>query len=191
MSTASASLPQRKPAIPNGVLAMSIFIFTEVMLFSGFISAFSIVKAGASEWPPLDQPRLPVEITAINTAVLLLSGVLLIFCQRKFKRDGAHAAKHLFLASTALALTFVAIQGYEWSKLLHYGLTMRSSHYGSYFYLIIGAHAIHAVIAILFLLKLCPSFIKGQVKKESFYTLQTFWYFVVGVWPFLYAVVYF
>ena len=50
---------------------MGLFVFTEVMLFAGLISAFSIARATAigGMWPPPNQPRLPIATTAFNTAV--------------------------------------------------------------------------------------------------------------------------
>jgi cytochrome c oxidase subunit 3 len=85
---------------------------------------------------------------------------------------------------------FVAVQGFECVKLISYGLTLKSSSYGSFFYLIIGAHALHVAIALFFLLRQVAPMRNGTIKAEAFYTLQAFWYFVVGIWPFLYAVVY-
>ncbi|MEZ4234647.1 MAG: cytochrome c oxidase subunit 3 [Myxococcota bacterium] len=64
----------RQRAVPNEVLGVTIFILTEVMMFAGFVSAFTIAKAGAPMWPPAGQPRLPLEATAINTIALLISG---------------------------------------------------------------------------------------------------------------------
>ena len=191
IQTSSNPMSQRTPIIPNGVLAMGLFIFTEVMLFSGFISAFSIYKAGSIVWPPANQPRLPVEITAVNTGVLLLSGLLLVIANIAFRRGSIPKALPWFLGSTVLAAIFVAVQGYEWAKLIQFGLTFKSSSYGSYFYLIIGAHALHVFIALFFMLAQVPAFRQGTIKKEKFFTLQAFWYFVVGVWPFLYGVMYF
>ena len=62
-------LPRRKPVIESGVLGMLIFIFTELMLFAGFVSAFLIVKANAvgGVWPPPGQPRLPIAQTLFNS----------------------------------------------------------------------------------------------------------------------------
>jgi cytochrome c oxidase subunit 3 len=60
--------------MPHGLFGMAIFVISEIMFFAGMISAFLIVKAAATSWPPLDQPRLPVEETAINTLALLASG---------------------------------------------------------------------------------------------------------------------
>ena len=65
--------------LPNSVLAMIIFVVTEIMFFAALMSAHTIARATVpgGVWPPAGQPRLPVERTAFNTAMLLLSGVLL------------------------------------------------------------------------------------------------------------------
>ncbi|TDJ14828.1 MAG: hypothetical protein E2O69_12900, partial [Deltaproteobacteria bacterium] len=73
--------------IPSSVLGMLLFVVVEIMLFAGFISAFSIVKASAIVWPPPDQPRLPLEETALNTVALLASGVLLFLARRSFRKN--------------------------------------------------------------------------------------------------------
>ena len=126
----------------NGVMGMILFIFVEVMLFAGFISAFVIVKARApgSVWPPPGQPRLPFERTAVNTTALIASGVVLLLAHRAYQRGKTAISGWLALA-TALGAAFVALQGAEWAALLQEGLTLTSSTYGSLFYTIIGAHA--------------------------------------------------
>ena len=97
----------RKPVLPSAVLGMLIFVFAEVMLFAGLISAFTIVRAGAVVWPPPGQPRLPVENTAFNTAALLLSGVMLWRARSVFRPQPARALRPL-LASVLLGAFFVA-----------------------------------------------------------------------------------
>ena len=44
--------PKRKPIVPSGVFGMVVFIITEVMFFSGLVSAYLIIRAGLDEWPP-------------------------------------------------------------------------------------------------------------------------------------------
>ncbi len=84
----------------------------------------------------------------------------------------------------------MALQGMEWVALLAEGLTVTSSQYGSFFYVIIGAHAIHAVAAIAGLLWAWYRFRQGRLTSDAFATVTVFWYFVVLVWPFLYFQVY-
>jgi cytochrome c oxidase subunit III len=182
--------PLRRNAIgPSAVIGTLIFVVTELMLFAGFLSAFTITRAAYIVWPPLGQPRLPVEATLINSAALLLSGVVLFFANRAFVREPAHAKKPLLVA-LALGLFFVLFQGVEWLSLLREGLTITSSNHGAFFYLIVGAHAAHAVVAILFLGIMFRRLMRGTLQHSSFLAAQVFWYFVVGVWPVLYMRVY-
>ena len=69
-----APVPQR-PLIDSRQFGMLLFIVTEVMFFASLVSAYLIIRSGLEEWPPWGQPRLPVWSTALNTAVLLSSGV--------------------------------------------------------------------------------------------------------------------
>src|SRR3972149_1051804 len=55
-------------------VGMLIFLGGETMLFAGFVAAFVVFRLGAPACPPPLQPRLPVGVTAVSTAVLLLSG---------------------------------------------------------------------------------------------------------------------
>ena len=175
----------------NGVMGMILFIFVEVMLFAGFISAFVIVKARApgSVWPPPGQPRLPFERTAVNTTALIASGVVLLLAHRAYQQGKTAISGWLALA-TALGAAFVALQGAEWAALLQEGLTLTSSTYGSLFYTIIGAHALHAVVAICALGWTWTRLRRDRLRKEALSVVALFWYFVVLVWPFLYFQVY-
>jgi heme/copper-type cytochrome/quinol oxidase subunit 3 len=170
-------------------MAMLIFAFTEVMLFAGLTSAFTIVRSGALVWPPPGQPRLPFEQTAVNTTLLMASGVLLFIAQRAFRREPARAKWPLLLA-TLLGGLFVVFQGVEWLALLGAGLTLTSSVLGSFFYLIIGLHALHAAIALGVLATAWIRLQEGRLRPELFAAAQVFWYFVVGVWPMIYLRVY-
>jgi len=85
---------------------------------------------------------------------------------------------------------FVYSQGTEWIALLSEGLTLTSSVYGSFFYLIVGAHALHAVAALLGMGWATYELKEGRLTAAQLGTVATFWYFVVLVWPVLYMKVY-
>lgn len=180
---------RREPLVPNGVMGMLIFVFTETMLFAGLISAFTIIRSGASVWPPPDQPRLPFEETAVNTLALLLSGGLLFLARHRYQRD-RHSAETPLLFSMLLGAFFVASQGAEWVALIRQGLTLTSSTLGGFFYLIVGIHGIHAVAALAVLAHTWLRIRRGWLASSQLAAAEVFWYFVVGIWPVLYAVVY-
>lgn len=184
--------PRRVPVLPNAVLGMLIFVVAEVMFFAGVLSAFTIIKAGAlpGMWPPPGQPVLPAAETALNTAALLASGVLLALAHRAW-RAGVARAKVLLLGSWLLGAAFVALQGREWLALLAQGLTLTSSPLGSFFYMIVGTHALHALAALAALALAWLRLSKGQLSSGFFFGTQAFWYFVVALWPIIYLRVYF
>ena len=171
--------------ISSGVLGMTLFVLTEIMLFSGMISAFAIVKASSPIWPPPDQPRLPFEETAINTLALFASGVLLYLAQRRFNVD-RESARNPLIASIVLGTFFVLFQGWEWASMLAQGLTLTSSTLGSFFYLIVGTHALHAIVALGLLFRIWRRHATGWLQPSQIATAAVFWYFVVGAWPVIY-----
>jgi cytochrome c oxidase subunit 3 len=179
----------RAPLVPNGVMGMLIFVFTELMLFGGFISAFLIIRSGAVVWPPPGQPSLPFGETAFNTGLLLLSAVALVWTRRTFRRDRAAAATPMLVALT-LASAFVLLQGREWVALLSQGLTLTSSSLGSFFFIVIGFHALHVVIAITLLARTYVRLRRGWLASSQLATAEVFWYFVVGIWPVIFLVMY-
>jgi cytochrome c oxidase subunit 3 len=182
--------PRPTPLVPNAVLGMLIFIFTEAMLFAGLISAHTIARASSVVgWPPPGQPRLPFEETALNTAALLLSGVAVFVAQRLLLRNRPRAFQALAVG-IALGAFFVGFQGVEWVGLIREGLTLTSSVHGAFFYLIVGIHAVHAVGALAALGWASLRLRRGLLPANSFAAVALFWYFVVGVWPVIYLRVY-
>jgi heme/copper-type cytochrome/quinol oxidase subunit 3 len=172
------------------MLGMLLFVGAELMFFAGMISAFTIARSAAgANWPPEGQPRLPAGETAINTAALLLSAGTLYLAAQRFKRDRSSAMLPL-VASFGLGAFFVLFQGFEWVALLSQGLTLTSSQLGSFFYLIIGTHTLHAIVALLLLGTALARLRARRLARSTFNAAQVFWYFVVGVWPVLYGLVY-
>lgn len=185
-------VPRRAPAIaPSGVIGMLIFVVTEIMFFAGLLSAFTITRATAvmDTWPPPGQPRLPVEDTMINTAALLLSGLVLAFGHWRFKKSPAQV-KGPLIGALILGASFVALQGVEWVAMLSQGLTLKSGAHGAFFYLIVGTHGVHALAAIGGLGYVLWRALQNKLKPGELYAAEVFWYFVVLVWPVVFARVY-
>ena len=182
----------RRNFTDHALFGMAIFVFTEVMLFAAFMSAYLITRNSAPPgmWPPADQPRLPFASTAFNTVALLASGALVAQAHFAERRKGMKAARVPLTAGVALGALFLVLQGAEWANLLRQGLTLTSSQVGAFFYLIIGAHALHVVCALGLLLWCWTGLMAGRMPASRFGAAQLFWYFVVIVWPVLWLVVY-
>lgn len=192
---ATVTAAKRTNVISSGVMGMIFVLATEGMFFAGLISALVVNKSGAVMWPPYGQPRLPVEVTAVNTLVLLSSAVIMTLFARKFRsqKEVTPALRKMLSLAILLGATFVIVQGTEWVKLLGFGLTTKSSLYGAFFYLIIGAHAVHVLVGLSILLYLASSLRKlnsAEAIVNRINICSMYWYFVVGIWPLLYILVY-
>jgi len=183
------STPEKRSVIPSQVLGTSIFVLTEIMMFAGFLSAFNIAKSSAPVWPPVGQPRLPIETTGLNTLVLLSSAGLLYLAWKRFQ-ESPERANLPMLGAIVTGTFFVVFQGFEWASLIRDGLTLTSTSHGSFFYVIVGMHAIHVTGALAVFFWVYSLLRQGTLTAPGLRAMQIYWYFVVGLWPILYWQVY-
>jgi len=164
------------------VLGMALLLFTEVMFFGGLISSYLVLRTRTVLWPPIGQSRLPEWLAAANTVVLLASGLL----AWKSARVSGPTARRLSSLSIALGACFVSLQVFEGVRLVAHGVTMSSSVFGSVFYALVGGHALHAVCG----LALYVWAVHTRVGVHTMTAARMYWYFVVTLWPVLWALVY-
>jgi len=200
MTAGSLAMPRRPAPLPaapeqvvsNTQLAIVIVIVAETMLFVGLVGMYLVFRLSAPVWPPPDLPRLPVEITALNTLILLGSLIPLTLALRGARRHEPTGRGGVQVAALLGAL-FLAVQGAEWLRLLAHGLTPGGSTYGGSFYLLIGCHATHVLVAVLWLVALAVRERRARRGWSSWAGLEmctVYWYFVCGLWLFLFPLVY-
>ena len=89
---------------------------------------------------------------------------------------------------------FIGGQIFEYAELVHEGLTIASSPYGSVFYLTTGFHGLHVVgglLAFLFLLGRSFSAKRfGHHEATTAIVTSYYWHFVDVVWIALFAIIY-
>ena len=186
-----AVAPQR-PALERRTFGLVIFLAAESMTFAGLISAHIILRPGQTAWPPPDQPRLPVGMTAVATAFLLLSAWTALRALRGAERDAGSERPWLGV-TWVLGALFLGVQGFEWIGLIGHGLTMTSSVSGALFYTVIGFHALHVAIGMCVLTVTVAKALAGRYTPSEHSGVRlcaVYWWYVVLVWPPLYVLVY-
>jgi heme/copper-type cytochrome/quinol oxidase subunit 3 len=189
----AVTTPRRcTPLLPNSVFGTLIFVATEVIFFTALLSAFLIIKAGTRGWELPPEGLLPPLATVASTGFLLLSGLYTHLAARQFVAFGHTPQVRLLLGLAGiLATVFVLIQGYEWVQLWRYGMTLTPGLFAAGFCLMIGAHGVHAVAAVVLMGVAWQRLRTETLQAEHLRAMQIFWYFVVGIWPVLYISVYF
>jgi len=185
--------PEPRPLMENAQLGMLVFLAAETMFFGGLIAAFLFLRLGAQVWPPPFQPRLPIEVTGVNTLFLLASSLTMARAGRAIRRGDRAGLVRGLGQTVLLGVVFLGVQGYEWVRLVHFGLTASSGAYGSTFYTLIGTHGLHVLAAVSLILVVLARAWRGHFSPGRHTAVRVsamFWHYVVGLWPILYTLVY-
>ncbi len=198
--------------------SMSWFIFSEVMFFAAFFGALgyarlqSVPDLGSLDakllWPtfadawPTAGPNAKegftamgaMGIPAINTLLLLLSGVWLTISHHALL-DGNRAKAIRWLALTIIfGFTFLGFQIYEYMHAYsHLNLKLTSGIFGSTFFLLTGFHGFHVTMGAIMLSVMLYRLIRGHFNKEQHFAFEAaawYWHFVDVVWLLLFVLVY-
>ena len=185
--------PAREPAVSNARLGMLVFLAFEAMFFAGLLGAYLVFRLGTPVWPPPGEPYLPIAVTWVNTGILLFSSYTVRRAVRAIRRDDRDGLGRWLLVTGLYGVTFLAVQGYEWVRLVHFGLTLSSGIYGSTFYTLIGCHGLHVLGAVIWLLVVLALARGDRFSARRHVGVQLcamYWHFVVGLWLVLFPAVY-
>lgn len=181
------------PFISNGRLAILALIASEMMLFSGLIGPFIVYKGEAPFWPPPALPRLPIAVTWANTFVLLLSALTMYLAVRAVHQNRQRLLRRWLGTTLMLGVTFLAVQGTEWVRLIAHGLKLSSGTYGATFYTLIGCHGAHVSAAVIWLACVAYAAVRGRYNARNPAGVELcamYWFFVCAIWPVLFVLVY-
>ena len=181
------------PFVSNAKLAAILIIAGESMLFVGLVGMYLVFRLSTETWPPPELPRLPVLVTALNTLVLLGSVVPMHLGLQAMRRGDVVRATRLAAVTGLLGLLFLSVQGFEWVQLVRHGLTLQKGQYGGSFYVLIGCHALHVLVAVLWVVAVTVLSERRRfsaARHDGFEMCTIFWYFVAGLWAGLFPLVY-
>ncbi len=179
--------------LDNLRLALLFFMGAEAMFFAALVSALFVLRVGMAAWPPPLEPRLPLAVTTVNTLVLIGSSATMTAALRALRRRDRPGFVRMLATTAALGVLFLAVQGYEWVRLIGFGLTLSSSVYGTTFYTLIGLHGLHVAGALVWLVATTVLAARWRFADGRITPVQAcamYWHFVVGLWPVLFVAVY-
>lgn len=199
-------------------LGMAWFIVSEVILFATFFGvlfyerAISVpwlasLDAQFTPWPefsgtwPTAGPAgktfhviNPWGIPAINTMILLASGMTVTWAHWALKRNQRRRLNLWLAATIALGVVFLILQVHEfYQAYTELGLTLGSGVYGATFFMLTGLHGFHVTLGILILAVIFSRSLVGHFRPEHHFAFEAaswYWHFVDVVWLLLFVFVY-
>ena len=205
-------------------MAMGWFIFSEVMFFAAFFGALFYARmyaipwlGGGSNnvmtnellWPAFEavwptngpgdvggtfQPMGAWGIPAINTLILLSSGVTVTWAHWGLKKGDRTQLILGLMATVALGFLFISLQAYEYYHAYHeLNLKLTSGMYGTTFFMLTGFHGLHVTLGAIMLFVVMIRAMKGHFTEEHHFAFEAaawYWHFVDVVWLGLFVFVY-
>ncbi len=191
--------PAESPLTPEswGKLGMWIFLAGDAMSFGALLAGYGAIRAGSVDWPnPLHV--LGISLTAFMTFLLICSSVTMVKALSAIK-NGNRAGMRNFLLLTILGgVTFLGLQAYEWTHLIHSGMTFTHNPHGSYlfgttFFAITGFHGMHVTGGVIYLSIVLFNGLRGKYSPENYNGVELvglYWHFVDLVWILVFTFIY-
>jgi heme/copper-type cytochrome/quinol oxidase subunit 3 len=110
--------PRKDTGLVNSKIAIWLFLASEVMLFGGFFSSYVYLRLGADyPWPERALPVLP---GLINTFILILSSVTVVFAWAGLKLRKWRQFQFFMAITIACAAIFMVLKAIEYSTKWHH-----------------------------------------------------------------------
>jgi cytochrome c oxidase subunit 3 len=147
---------------------------THEFLWSSFQASWPMaVMPDASKYTQYKDVIPAFGVPAMNTAILLSSGVTVTFAHWALKNANRAALSAWLFATVALGFIFVYLQAGEYAHAMHeLDLTLNSGIYGSTFYMLTGFHGFHVTMGATMLTVILFRSLKTTPVKDWF-TLES------------------
>jgi cytochrome c oxidase subunit 3 len=189
---AYAHAPANRPNLVS--IGTIVWLSSELMFFAALFAMYFTMRAVNPEVWAADSQLLAIPFASINTTILVLSSVTCQLGVFAAERGDVKGLRRWFIITFLMGSVFIGGQVYEYAELVHKGLTMSSSAYGSAFFLTTGFHGLHVtggLIAFLFVLAttyVAKRFTHDQATRAI--VVSYYWHFVDVVWIALFFMIY-
>lgn len=197
----------------NEKLGMWIFLGSEVMFFTALIGSYIILRFGHPEAWTRPGQVLNIPVTAVNTFLLICSSVTMVKAFAAIHDGDQRGLRRYLVATCLIGASFVGVQVYEYTHLIHEGFLpggfREGSHfwelaregmlqgdgglYGSTFYTMTGFHGFHVSMGVLCMLFVTWKAFRGGYTQQDHRGVEViglYWHFVDLVWIILFTIVY-
>ncbi len=182
-----------------------IWLSSELMFFAALFACYFTIRSLSQDLWAQNTEMLNVPFASANTTILVLSSLTCqmgVFAAERGQVGRAGSVlnfrqwglREWFVLTYVMGAVFIAGQATEYAALIHEGVTIQDSAYGSMFYLTTGFHGLHVTGGLIaFLFVLGRTFLARRFTHEqavSAIVTSYYWHFVDVVWIALFATIY-
>jgi len=184
-------------------LGMWLFLYTEIMLFSGLFVLYAAYYYGHTGDFTKGSGRLDVAIGTANTVILLVSSFLVAAAVNAVERREKRPAVVMLGASASLGAVFLVNKYFEWSHKIAVGIFPTSEKllampkgevaFFNLYYFLTGLHALHVIAGMTLLVISLISVLRSADPGEKAVLADNaglYWHLVDTIWIFLFPLFY-
>lgn len=198
LDTSTADLHWEGGVSPFGIswqkLMMWLFLVSDALLFAGFLAAYGFVRMASPAWPE-QSDVFTMLLIGIMTFVLITSSATMATAVGAAHRNDLKKAAMFVLLTAVGGLTFLGMQAFEWTTLIHEGARLTSNPWGvagfsAFFFMITGFHGTHVLIGVIILAIVAARVGSGRTSGSGVELAGLYWHFVDLVWVFIFTCFY-
>jgi len=165
-----------------------LFLVTVTMFFAAFTSAV-VLRQGAANWLYF---KIPAAFT-ISTITIVLSSITMQWAYYAAKKNEIAQNRIALWLTLILGTSFVITQYLGFGQLIGENVFLAgkaSNVAGSFFYVIVGLHALHVIGGVIFLIFTLVAAYQYKVHSKNLLRINlctTYWHFIGGLWVYLFA----
>lgn len=171
-----------------------VFLSQELMFFAGLFAMWFTSRANGQEGDWAHQiGHVNVVYGFIITAILITSSVTSQFGVFAAERGDVFKLRLWYSVTILLGLVFLGFMLFEWTELVHHGITIQSSVFGSVFFILTGFHGAHVTAGILAFIVIMLRIAKSKftpAQATAAMAVSYYWHFVDIVWIGVFSVIY-
>jgi len=184
-------------------LGMWTFLITEVMLFGGIFTGYTVYRLNYPYAFAQGSEHLKMWLGTANTAVLLGSSLTMALAVRAAAAGRDRLTARFLALTVVLGLGFLGIKGTEWALEFrehlfpgpgfHAGTfadPMHSEMFFVFYFVMTALHALHMTVGLCVLVTFAVLARRGRATHDAVEVAGLYWHFVDVVWIFLFPLLY-
>ena len=167
-----------------GELILWILIASELAVFMAGISVMVILGLMDPEGFATAQGQLDGRMAALNTVVLVSSGLFAARAERDAAQGRVQAARRGLMLAALGGVIFLVVKGVEYARDIQAGIGIDSHPFFTFYYLLSGFHAAHVIAGVAVLL-----LVAIRARTDAVQAGAMFWHMVDLVWVLILPVI--
>jgi cytochrome c oxidase subunit 3 len=186
-------------------LGLWIFLVTEVLLFGGLFTAYSVYRAWNPDMFFNAHKALDLTLGTINTIILISSSLTMALAIRSIQSNKREISLLFLIVTLLLAATFLVIKYFEYRHKFHLGqlpgkfytytgIQGTNPHiFFTFYFMMTGLHALHIIGGMSVMSWVAYRLSQNQFSSEYYTPVELiglYWHFVDLVWIYLFPLLY-